>query len=148
MSRLIKYAKEEDIMKVAIKYGEKTFRFNLGEETRIEEGNIQHNMIRHPQAYSFLIMLHKKCLAKMKDAQRTYRRIQARAKERYTAELGAVNRAEMAMLKDKKVIAAQKEYDKAEYDAWVVEACVKSMEVRKDLMQTLAANERTERRHT
>ena len=152
MSRLNKYARKSDLMKVQIRYGDEIFKFNLYQETRIEENSINKELQNQPSSYSFLIMLHKKLIGIKSIAEALKDRAYAKAFIGYKTKIddstGRATSKEVAKEKaqiNKRYTEAEDEYLRANTNCNIIEACVRAFEQRKDILQTLSANQRKER---
>lgn len=152
MSRLNKYARKSDLMNVQIKYGDEMFRFNLYQETKIKEESINQELQNQPSSYAFLIMLHKKLIGVKSSTESLKDRAYAKAFIGYKTSVddstGRATSKEVAKEKaqiHKKYIEAEQAYLKANLNCNIIEACVRAFEQRKDILQTLSANQRKER---
>jgi hypothetical protein len=151
MSKIQRYAKKAQLMEVSVKLGEESFSFNLFEELTITEARINAELFIQPNSYAFVGMLYKRLLAVIDD-----RKLEA-TKARATSYLwwkGERNDFDKPYSDD--YCQAQADIDKdyleklvalneAKEKAGILEICVRAFEERKDLIQTISANNRKER---
>ena len=151
-SKIQKYAAKSQLMDISIKLGEgETFKFNLFEELEITEERVQTELLVQASSYAFVGMLHKRLLTVMEDRKLTASTAKAKS---YLWWKGEENdngkpysddycwaQAEV----DKEYVAAMKEYNEAKEKAGLLEICVTAFEERKDLIQTISANNRKEK---
>lgn len=147
MERLNKYAKKSALMDVSISYGEEEFHFNLFRELVVDEDKINKEIQEQSSAYAFLAMLHKKLIRVTKDKKAEMEKAYAKAYvtnkstiDPDTNRLYPKETAKEMAIKDKKFQKTIEAYHQAEENSNILDACVKSFEQRKDLIQTLSAN--------
>jgi len=147
MKRIKKYASSSSLMDIKITYGDETFEFNLFDELVVDENKINQEIQEQPSAFAFLAMLHKKLLRISKDKKAELEQMYARAYMRWknkmdseTQRLYPKESAKELATKSPEYQKAIKIYHQAEENWGVIDACVKSFEQRKDLIQTLSAN--------
>lgn len=144
MSRIADYL-IKGVTKIAIKYGDETFRFDLARELAIDETNMKEILETHAQYYGFLMTLHRRINAKTKKLKVILEGTRAKRLTKLRNTYSTVKEAEYQLKFDKAYLKALRAFEKSEDDKELLEACIRSMEVRKDLIQTLAANDRAER---
>jgi len=147
MRKLRKYASSSSLMDIKITYGNETFEFNLFEELVVDENRINREIQEQPSSYAFLAMLHKKLFRISKDKkmemEKAYARAYMKAKSQIDSDTNRLYPKESAKemaTKSPNYHLAIRYYHQAEEDWGVIDACVKSFEQRKDLIQTLSAN--------
>jgi len=153
MSKHLKdYASSSKLMNVRIKYGEELFKFNLFEELVINENKISSEIKDQPGVYGFLLLLHKKLVRISKDLEvevdKKYAELYVSFKRETNPETNkpyADEFSKQMALEDKDYNDMKKKYNEAEEKANIIYSCVKSLEVRKDMIQTLSANLRQEK---
>lgn len=156
MQRLNKIADTSPLMEVTIKHGGKVINFNLYDEVKIQEAHIAHELANHPGVYSYLLMLQASLINKAKDIEATLKEMESdlwlfyatNSESPYYTDNGKFPTnaiVEAYINSDKGILMKRKELRKVEMDRDSIIACVKSFEVRKDLIQTLSANLRKER---
>lgn len=152
MSKIAKYAQTSQLMDIEISVGEEKVKFNLNRELRIKDEASADELMKQPSNYGFLTMLHKnliKSLGILKiEEKKAYASAYIKYKKATNKETGRPNSDDVAkqlaeldpryLLKQRKVIETQ-------FDVNRVEACVRGFEQRKDMLQTLSANNRKER---
>lgn len=145
-SKLVKFAESSNIMNLRIKYRKEIFEFNLDEELRIQENNLDSHLKGHVRSYAFLSMLHVKLKMKHRDIQKEVQRLKQKYLSQYKGEFKTVTQAEAVMYANKPDLKEKEdEVLRTEELRDLTEVCVKAFEQRKDLLQTLAANIRKEK---
>ena len=139
--RLIYYAEQSLIMNVKIKLENETFTFNLDSELRIVEAKKDKQMLDHPRAYGFLKMLYAKVSAKAKDCTIISKKTKSNRLFKLRQDM-LVKEAELKIDEDKEYLSTLREQHRWENYKEEIGGCISSYEVRKDLLQTLSANER------
>lgn len=150
MGKLNKLARNSKVMEVKIRYDGEIFKFNLGYELQVKELSLNSDIKSQPQAYSFLLMLHKKLISKKKmldnDRREAYAKLFTKIQSKSTS--GRAPSIESVRLQVEKVPEYRelnKALLKAEEDCDTIEACVKGFEMRANLIQTLSSNLRKEK---
>ena len=148
--RLGQYRKS-DLMNVKITYGGKTYKYNLYEELRIDEAQIERELKTQPSSFAFMSMLHKKLLAEFERLKHERTRIWARLYMRGKNKLNGQRPYSDDMAKA--YADAHKEYDKITLDciqmrenADALYTCVTAFIQRANLLQTISSNKRNENR--
>lgn len=138
-------------MDITINYNGKDYKFNLFNETSIDEDNINTALKTHISSYAFLAMLHKKCIKAKKsldsDRKRVYAQEYEKIKDLVNESTGRVYSNDFAKLKVERTMKYRKidrACQAAEHNVEILEVCVKVYEDRKDLLQSLSANLRRE----
>lgn len=146
MSKLLQYAESADIMNIKIQYNKQTFAFNLNEELKINEGNLNTNIKGHARSYAFLAMLHVKLVMKHRDQMKIVKRMKDEHMVKYKPLYKTVTEAEAVMYKKHPSLKkAEDEMLEMEELKDVIQVCVKAFEARKDLLQSISANVRKEK---
>ena len=151
MSKLSKYASRSGLMDIKIQLGEEVFTFNLYEELAITEARINAELLTQPSSYAFVGMLHKKLLRSIDDRKLEATKAWSRAYLWWKNEKNDYDkpysddycRAQADI--DKEYLDAVAAWNDLKEKASVLEICVRSFEDRKDLIQTISANNRKER---
>lgn len=144
MKNLTKYAAKSDIMNFAIEYGGKTYKFNLDEELKISEEGLNTEVKNHARSHAFLLMLHKKLSIKLHEAQKELRRKSDKLFTEFSKTEDKVTVAKAKAAADPKLQIQEQKIAQMEELRDYVGVAVESFRVRKDLLQTLAANTRIE----
>lgn len=147
MKKIKKYAKTSNLMNVSITFGGESFKFNLFEELVVSEDKINEEIQDQASSYAYLAMLHTKLKRVAKDKKVEMEKFYAKKFVMYKTTIDdETNRpypkdlAKEMAIKNSAYQETIQEYHQAEENAGVLEACVKSFEQRKDLIQTLSAN--------
>lgn len=143
--------RKSDINIIDVTYGGKRFRFNIWQEVKITEANVEAEIKGQSSRYAFVFVLHKKLLARFEELKQErkalYGSLLSKAKSRVQkngrpftddAAKGWVDNQGLYRQITKKTI-------KAREDADVLLGVVRAFEQRKDLIQTLSSNLRKER---
>ena len=152
MDKLDKYAENSTLMDIFIKYNTEKFKFNLFEEIKIKESQISLELMDQPTKYGFLTLLHTNLIKLHGDKELSVNRAYAKAYVKYkkenNKETGKPNPDELCKQMaeiDQDYCKYQDELIQAKFDMNRINACVRSFEQRKDILQTLSANKRKER---
>jgi len=148
MGNLYKYAETSKVMEIKVSYNGEVFEFNVYKELKIDKENMIKQLKNHATSYAFVAMLHKKILIKHKElhkklsAKKTRMIPIVKKNKGYTS----LKEAEAYLVtKDKKVKSMERSVLELEELKDLLEVCVRSFEIRKDLLQTISANIRNER---
>lgn len=144
-STLLRIARTSSVGKVSLQYGDELIKFNLTKEVKIDPETIEDELLNQPTYYAFLIMLQSKLIRKFKDQEVEVRKIYAKLFEGNKDEGMANDLAKETAIANEKYTSAQKLLNEYEQNMNDIIGCVKSFEMRKDLLQTLSANIRKER---
>lgn len=144
MSKIISYSSVSPLMKVKVRYHGEIFEFNLDQELKIMESRVTAHLMNQARSYAFVAMLHKKLIIKARDQQRAINRARDLAVSRLSSSM-QIMAAKAKAGSDKKVIKLEDQLIEIEEARDTIEVCVRSFEMRKDLIQTLSANIRRER---
>lgn len=150
MKRLSTYKKSK-VLNINIRYNKELISFNLATELRISTTIINENLKTQPGYYGFCLLLHKKLLTIVEQSKMerdsVYGRLFLKAKE-----TKIMNNRPYSDDAAKCWVDSHKEFKtitlaciKAREDSDIILAAVKSFEQRKDLLQSLASNERAQR---
>lgn len=152
MGSIKKYAEKSTLMNINISYGDESFSFNLNRELIISEDKINHELKVQPSSFAFISMLHKKLLRVAKDKKaemdKTFAIVYTNHKSKIDPDTKRPYPKESANYMATKSVRYQnaiKEYHEAEYNANIIETCVKGFEQRAFLIQTISANLRKEK---
>ncbi len=147
-SKIQKYSSKSKVLDVKIKLGDEVFTFNLHEELAITEDRVQAELLVQASSYAFVGMLHKKLLSVIEDRKLTASNKKASSYLWWKGEVNETGRpysddycwaqAEV----DKEYAKAMEELNEAKEKANILEVCVRAFEERKDLIQTVSANNR------
>jgi len=145
--KLIEYSTNSAIMNIDIHYGSENFKFNLNEEIKVDENKINQEIKNQPSSYAFLSMLHVKLIRHAQDKKKEMEKMYAKLYVKYKNQIDPkTNRPTNDSLAKEKVINSIRfyelvdEYNRIQFEANVIEVCVKSFEQRYSLIQTLSAN--------
>lgn len=151
MKRLFKY-RSSKINHVYIKFGNETINFNIFEEAKINEDDIEREIKSQPSKYAFLFVLHKKLLTKFEtlrqNRQELYGKLYAISKGKVSKHTGRPFSDDLSKAwveSHSKYVKATKDCIAAKDAADILQGCVRAFEQRKDLIQTLSSNTRKER---
>lgn len=150
MSKLLNQARKSNLMRVVIQLNGEEIAFNLYTELRIDEDLVMDSLKIHPQQYAFLSILHKNSIKEVSDLEAELDTLKGELYTRYKTQPGIGARAKSKDLaiadleSDKTYLKAITRLNEAKHSKNILETCVKSFEVRKDLIQTLSANMRKE----
>ena len=144
------------LMVIRIKFGNEVFKFNLFEECKVDEADLETELKDLPSSYSYLIMLHRKLISNLKVLEDEKKKVEARRYIHYATSTESIYYSTHGRLPPVRLAEAFTENDKhykdicsrvlqASEDTATIEAAVRSFEVKKDLVQTLSANLRKER---
>lgn len=156
MNKIFDYAQESSVMKVEVILDGQRFKFHLGQELKIVEKSLNGQIKEHPASYGFISMLHKRMLGKLRELERSRKlryskRLQyfSSSKEtKFYRNNGKYPNKDLAVSmveQDRKYLSILKEITEIENSISLLEVCVRSMELRGNLLQTLASNLRKER---
>jgi hypothetical protein len=140
-----------------IVYGKEKFMFNLMSELRISTEDTQSEVMQQPRAYGFLAMLEKKLNARAEELKLEKDRVWGQRfvhyltsdKTKYFKKMGKYPAQDVARAladQDEEYISIHKQFIKTKEDKETIEVCVKAFDQRANMLQTLSANERTEKR--
>jgi len=131
-------------MDIKIKLNDKIYSFNLDKELRISENRVSIHLMNQARSYAFVAMLHKKLIIKVRDHQKHIARARDLAVSRHTHTMG-IMAAKAKSANDPALKKLEDELMHIEEARDTIEVCVRSFEMRKDLIQTLSANIRKEK---
>jgi hypothetical protein len=133
-------------MNVKVKYNKQVFEFNLNEELKINENNLNTNIKGHTRSYAFLCMLHVKLIMKHRDQSKLVKRMKDDLMVTYKPKYKTVTEAEAVMYKkNPKLREMEDEMIHIEELKEVIQVSVRAFEARKDLLQSISANVRREK---
>ena len=150
MRRLSAHRKSK-FLDIKIVYNGEKVNFNLVHELRVSPDLINDNLKSQPGYYGFCLLLHKKLLAQFErlkmERESIYGRLFLKAKS--TKTMGSRPYSDDAA---KAWVESHKEYKqitlnciKAREDADCIYAAVKGFEQRKDILQSISSNVRSEK---
>lgn len=145
MSKLAKYASTSPIMDIRLKYKAELFKFNLNDEMRVDEGHVNQKIKTHIRGHAFLNVLAVKLKIQYSQAKKTLARHESSKLMDFKIKGRTIAEAESLMYK--KFPELQRQEDELlalEEFKDLVDACLRSFETRKDLLQSLSANVRRE----
>lgn len=143
--------RKSDINIIDITYGGKRFRFNIWEEVKITEANVESEIKGQASRYAFVFTLHKKLLAKFEtkkhERKAAFGRLlsQAKSKVQKNGRPYTDDAAKGWVESHKEYVGLTRECIQIREQADVLLGCVRAFEQRKDLIQTLSSNLRKER---
>lgn len=142
-NKLYKYASSTDIMDVCINFNGQKIKFNLYQELIIIEDVVNREVKNQSVSYAFLLILHKRLLAKLADAEFNLKK--AKAKLWATSKDGQEKRVTKDDIKSQidsnpKILLKEKQVNDLQADCNILEACVKAFDQRSNQLQTLSAN--------
>lgn len=148
MKKLSNYRKL-DFQTISVQYGNELITFNLNSELRINDDDLQGELITQPKYYGFLLLLQKKLTTEfeiLKQRRKTiWAKLYLRAKGKMIEGTARQYTEEMA----KSWADSHKDFQRitsqciaAKDDADTIFAAVKAFEQRKDILQTLSSNNR------
>lgn len=147
------YSETSDLMDITINWEKQRFKFNLHQELIISEEKINKEVTEQPSSYAFINMLWKKLVLKAEEAKINWEKVESKEYIRYKKKVNAdTNRpysddfARASSKASSLTGNAYDEYRKAKNESNMLETCVKAFEMRASLIQTLAANQRSENR--
>ena len=137
---------------IKIKYDNETIKFNLSEELSINPNKIKKQLEEQPSYYGFLLLLRTRLLTikedKEREAEKTYSNIYKAYSEKINPKTNRAysdKAAEKLVEGSTKYNEARKEAIQAKQDYNLINSCVIAFEQRATLMQTIAANIRSEK---
>lgn len=132
-------------MKLAFEWANKEYSFDLDEELRISEGNLNGEVKTHVRGHAFLMMMHKKVSIKVDEMEQERRKLINTLIQKYMAEnSNKVTAAKAQGENSPKALRMQANINQLAEIRDYLQICVNSFSIRKDLLQTLAANTRQE----
>jgi hypothetical protein len=145
MSGLSKYAGKSPIMNIKIRYKDEIFKFNLNEEMRVDEGHVNQKIKSHIRGHAFLNVLAVKLKIQYSQAKKALARHESSLLMKFKEKGRTIAEAESLMYKKHPELQKQEDELLAlEEFKDTIDACLKSFEMRKDLLQSLSANVRRE----
>lgn len=148
--KLQKYASTSDLMNISIKYGGKTYKFNLFEELQVSEAQVNRELKTQASSYSFLTTLHKSLVKQYEQAEARKKKVYAQLYVKLKTQSNTGGRPPSDDLV-KQQVESNKLYQKVvnntiqyKYQMGILESAVRSFEQRKDILQSLSANLRNE----
>lgn len=147
---LRRLATNSSLMVVDIDFNGQKISFDLGLELEIkaDDPRLNKKLAEIPRNYAFLMMVLKKLTIEYKRLERRTKSIKAKRLRILREECSTVKEAEILIESDEVYNRAFKKQLKVEEYKDIIDAAVRSYEMRKDLIQTLSANERNERSNT
>lgn len=141
--------KKHSLQLISIVYGKEKIQFNLSQELKVNEDELNDELKKQPGYYGFLLLLHKKLLTQwhvLKERRKsTWAKLYLKAKEKNQKGTQRPFTEEMA----KAWADSHSDYQKltsqciqAKDDADVIFSAVKGYEQKKDILQTLSSNTR------
>lgn len=147
--KLLGYAKTSSIMNIKVEFNKKVYEFNLDEELRISEDNLNTEVKTHVRSYAFIAMLHKKLSIALNEQQQDLKRlINSKLTQQMSKGETKITAAKAATTNDVSVVAKERLIAQMEEVRDYLGVAVSAFSIRKDLLQTLAANTRIETKHT
>lgn len=137
-------------MFVKIKLGDEVIKFNLQREIAITDDNNMESYVKeHPTQYGFLLMVRSRLIQRKSEQEaivdKVWGKIWAKAKRQTISNRAPSNDyCDQKVKSDEDYLTAISILNQTKRNLNDIEACIKSFEVRKDLLQTYSANRRKE----
>lgn len=141
---LIDFIEESKWMKYKIIVGDETIRIDLNKELVIDEDNISNEVSDHPRIYAFLSRIHKLLVRDCRRADINRKKIRSKQLDKLKQST-SVAAAREQVEGDPIYLKAYHTMVDLEYKRDTIESILESFKQRKDLLQTLSANLRSER---
>jgi hypothetical protein len=145
MGSLINFIEESKWMKYRITVGDEEVKIDLNKELVIDEDDLTNQVLYHPRLFGFLSRIHKTLVRDAKIAELNRKKVKATRIDFIMGSGGGVSAARESVEKDQIYIKSVVSVIKAEYRRDTLESILDSFKQRKDLIQTLSANLRSER---
>lgn len=150
--KLLMRARKSSLMDISISYGGDRVKFNLYEELKINEKQINEEIINQPTYYAFLAVLAVKLNKRVNDLEKELNKLYSELFLEFKDELNPQTHkphnndtVEALINTDEEYQKMQNTYHKAIEDKQLLEVCVKAYEQRAHLLQSLNANVRKEK---
>lgn len=147
MSKLIDYAAKADFMVIALEVDGKQYKFNLDQELRIQETKLNTELKQQTRQYAFLCMLRNKVKMQVKQKTRILKQKKDALFIKFKATTDKVTEASKRVDTDLGVMKLQKQIDTFTDIQDILDIAVNAFNQRKDLLQTLSSNIRTENKN-
>jgi hypothetical protein len=144
MNKLIQYAQEADFMTINLEIDGKKYSFSLDKELRIVETKLNQELKDQARSYAFLAMLRNKVKQQVKHSQRELTNLENALFFKYKEKTDKVTEATKQSKSDPKYLKKQTNLDRLQEIQDVLDIAVTAFLQRKDLLQTLSSNIRTE----
>lgn len=152
MGTLRGYARSSKLMKVSINYGGELYDFNLYEELKLNDADMDRELKRQATSYSFVTMLHKALINQVKTLEARKKWMGEKLYKKYKTSNKAGNGRNIADDLANAMVGTNKYYKnvikkllQAQSNRDTLATCVEAFEQRASLMQTISANNRKER---
>lgn len=145
MGRLIDFIETSRYMTYLIIVGNEKVKVNLNKELIIDEDELTKEVMEHPRILGFLTRVKADLIKEAKRADLNRKRIKAKRIDAIIQNGSSISGAKEKVESDKRYIVAVKEAIEAEYNRDTLEGILESFRHRKDLIQTLSANVRSEK---
>ena len=119
-------------MQVDLVLDGKKYSFNLDEELKISEDNLNGEVKNHPRSHAFLLMLHKRLLIKVQDSRRSLRKLHDNLLSEASKTYDKVTVAKAHIQSDKKLLFKEAEIARMEEIPDYIGVAVESFRIRKD----------------
>lgn len=148
-SKLTKQALRSKLTVISFVFEGERISFNLLDETRINEDNVDREIANHITPYSFLLKLQAELAKKLKIEEIELDSLKAKLYSFYKrkTENGrppSNDLVGMMVAKNAKYIKKAMKIAEYEHSKSIIAASIRAFETRKDLLQTLSANRRKE----
>lgn len=137
---------------INIRYGGEKISFSLIKELRLNENALNDELKHQPSKYGFCLLVHKKLLTEFEklklQSNKIYGKLYFQAKEKKSSVTGRLYSDDLAkawVLKHPQYISSQLACIKAKDDADAIYSCIRALEQRKDLAQSISSNLRNEK---
>lgn len=143
--RLINTLEESKWMRYKLEIEGEILKVDLQKELLIDEDELTQEVMAHPRVYGFLTRIHKVLVRDAKRAELERKKTKATRIDYLVSQGQSVSGAREAVEKDKKYVVCVEKLITAEYKRDTMEGILESFKHRKDLIQTLSANLRSEK---
>lgn len=131
-------------MNIRIDDGKNKFTFNLHKELKVIDDTVTNSAKEQPAIYAYLSMLHKRAISIVKNLEVELDDAKAKAISRLYEKTGNKSFSKDTFMNNKKYKKIFIDLIKAENYRDDLMSCVRAFEQRKDLIQTISANNRKE----
>lgn len=132
-------------MKVKVLLNGKEIVFDLNVELDIDDTNMDEILRNHTKSYAFLCMVQAKLTRSYKREKNKVDQVKSKEFKKIRDDYRYKKDVDEALKDNAKIRLMQDKLDELEYYRDTIQSCVRSFEVKKDLLQTLSANERKEK---
>lgn len=152
MPRLSELAENSPLMEIDVKYNGKRYKFNLFQETQVNDQTLNREMKKHASSYAFLLQLRNALEKKATELEARKDRTLNKLYLKYKKMTNPLTNRQYSDDAAKAKAQTSETYKEAEQDYFnglhhfkTLRDAIRAYEVRKELMQSLGANIRNER---